>query len=163
MKKVLSLICFSIPFLATYARSVSRDTASVKHSTETSKRGSKNSILKLEAYLDERYNVVTAHSVQPIGKGRFALDGKGIYASKTPILKIPTDPNVHYHMQHKKSDINYAAPMPNSFKDSIPLGNSTNFRVEHNPSRPLYKLEFLPDSLMHRHDSPLKCNGYKAE
>jgi hypothetical protein len=163
MKKVLSLICLSISFLATYAHSISRDTSSVKFSTEDNKYGSKNSSLKVDADSDERLNVVKSHSL-PIDKGGVELNAKGNqYEFKTPILKIPTDPNVHFHIQHKKTDINNATLIPNSFRHSIPLGININSKVENTPVLPLYKLEILPDSLMHHHDSPLKRNDYKAK
>ncbi|TCR03655.1 hypothetical protein EDF66_108172 [Sphingobacterium sp. JUb20] len=163
MKKILSLVCFCISFFATHASSVSRDTSSAKFGTEGNKYGSKNFNLKLEPNSDERFNVVKSNSL-PIDREGADLNMRGSrYKSNTPVLKIPTDPNVHYHMQHKKTDIDDAAPIPNSFKNAIPLGDSGNSKLENNPVQPLYKLEFLPDSLMHRHDSPLKRNGYKAK
>lgn len=152
MKEILSLICFSVSFLATHAHSVYRDTASIKFSTEGDTSSSTTPKLKVEVNLNDSYERAQTFSM-PKDVERAKLNTEdNHYESKTPVLKIPTDPNVHYHMQHKKSDINYSTRMPNSYKHHVPLGNSTTSKTGQYSVGSMSKLEFLQDSLRHRQD-----------
>lgn len=79
------------------------------------------------------------------------------YRSKTPILKIPTDSNIHYHMQHKKMDVNSSVPMSNSFNYGLPLESNSNPKIKKFYVRSLFKHELLQDSVVHDQGLPLNC------
>lgn len=89
--------------------------------------------------------------------------GGSRYSSKTPVLKIPTDANNHYHMQHKKTDMNSLVPMPNSLQHTIPLQNDRNLKDERYSIRAISKFDVNIDSVAWGKGSSLEYNKGKLK
>ncbi|MEN5088149.1 hypothetical protein ABE426_16905 [Sphingobacterium faecium] len=86
-------------------------------------------------------------------KGKIITEGNGFH-SKTPLLKIPQDSNIHYHLKHKKLDENSSIKMPNSMENSNFSTEKNILQLKNNGL--IDSVRFLQDSLIHRMDSPLK-------
>lgn len=78
------------------------------------------------------------------------------YLSRTPVLKIPADSNIHYHILHKKTKQLRTIEIPNSHEDFImPEGGyMRKLNQDSTSNRVINKA--LRDSAFHRIDSPLR-------
>jgi hypothetical protein len=160
MRKIISCICFSISFLVAHSQTNSKSKDTIRPLLNTDGNWYESKSSKPNGQVDSNDHVQVRRE---IGLSKDTLKVKlnsemNRYESTTPILKIPTDLDVHYHILHKEMNVNYSIPIPNSLNNARPLEPTAvpKFRKD-TMSRGIPKLEFLQDSLiMHRLDSPLK-------